>query len=100
MHELWNIRTPLAQAGKMNCDHVQPEVEIFAKRSGSVRCFQIAVRGGNHADIHWILFVASHRPDFFFLQHSQKLGLHLERQFTDFIEENCAAISRVKQSRL
>src|SRR5690348_1289317 len=44
--------------------------------------------------------IASYRPHFLFLQHPQKFGLHLERQFADLIEKDCAAMPALKKSFL
>ena len=47
--------------------------------------------------IRWLLPTGTH---FFFLQDAQQLGLQFQRQFADFVEEDCAAIGGLKQSLL
>ena len=84
----------------MNGHDVETEIEIFAKSAGAVGGFEIAVRRGNHADVHWHFFVAAHGPDFLFLQDAQELRLHLERKLADFVEKNRAAVGGLEKARL
>ena len=62
--------------------------------------FEIAVGGGDDAHVHFDSLVAAHRTHFFFLQHAQQLGLHFQRQFADFVQENRTGIGRLKKSLL
>ena len=87
-------------AREMHRHHVQPEIEIFAKSAGAVGRFQVAVRGRDHAHVHWDLFVAPHGPHFLFLQHAQQLRLHFQRKLADFVEEDCAAVRCMKKAGL
>ena len=84
----------------MHSHHIQAEIKVLAKRAVAIFGFEIAIGGGNHAHIHFDLLIAADRADFFFLQHAQQLGLHLLRQFANFIQKNRAAIGRLKKSRL
>ena len=62
--------------------------------------FEIAVGGGDHADIHFGSLIAAHGPDFLLLQDPQQLGLHLQGQFADLIEKDRAAVRRLEQASL
>ena len=75
MRKLRDVRAAFAQARDVDGYHVETEVEIFAKSSGAVSGFQVAVGGGDDADVHWNFFIAADWADFFFLQDAEKLGL-------------------------
>ncbi len=79
-------------AGTNKCYNVQAEVEIFAEGAVLVRGFEIAVRGGDDAHINFDSLIAADRSNFFFLQDAEQLGLQFQRQFSDFVEKDGAAI--------
>ena len=98
MHQRGNIGSPLAQRRQMQGHNVQAEVKVFAERTLFVGGLQVAVGGGDHPDIDFVLMVAAHRPHLFFLQHAQQLGLHLQRQLPNFIQKDRASAGRLKEA--
>ena len=58
--------------------------------------FEIAVGGGDDADIHLDGAVAADAFEFALLQHAQQLGLDAGRNFADFIQQNGAAVGQFK----
>ena len=96
----WEYPNGARAATAVHGHDVQPEIQVLAECAVAILGFQIAIGGGDHAHIHFDLLITADRANFFFLQNAQQLGLHLQRQFADFIEENRAAIGRLKQSRL
>src|SRR2546421_12266569 len=84
----------------MNCDHIQPEIKVLAKLAGAIRSFQIPVRGRDHPNVHFDFVVAADRTHFLLLQETQKFGLHLLRQFSNFIQEDSAVVGGLEKSRL
>src|ERR1700740_3325919 len=62
-----DIGAAFAEWGDVDSDHVQAEVEVFAKRAGSVFLFEVAIGGGDHADVDLCALIAAHGANFFFL---------------------------------
>ena len=87
-------------AGTKRVTTFKSEVEILAEGPVLVGGFQIAVRGGDDAHVDLHALIAADGTHFFFLQHSQQLGLQFQGKFANFIKEDGAAISRLKQSLL
>ena len=50
------------------------------------------------AGVHGNAMGGAHRTDFFFLQSAQQLGLQVQGQFSDFIEEHRTAFSCCQQT--
>jgi hypothetical protein len=65
----------------------QPEVEIAAKLLLSDHLFQVPIGRGHQAYIHALRMGATRLLKLLFLKNSQQLGLELERNISDFIEE-------------
>ena len=95
-----DIGPALAQGRHVHRDHVQAEVEILAESALPVLDLEFAVGSGNHPDVDFHFLVAADRANFFLLQHAQQFGLHLERQFANFVEKNCASAGRLEQAGL
>src|SRR5271155_3625449 len=52
VRQLRDIGAAFAQARDVDGDYVETEVEVFAKSSSTVGGFQVAIGGGDDADIH------------------------------------------------
>ncbi len=100
VHQLRNIGSALAQAGKMDRYDVQAKIKVLAKCSRAISRFEFAVRRRDDANIHGNFVVASHGPNFLLLQNAQQLRLQLERQLANFVQENRSAIRGLKKSSL
>ena len=55
--------------------------------------------GGEDAHVDLDRAVAAHRLEAAFLQHAQQLGLQLERQLADLVEEQGAAVRHLEAAR-
>ena len=81
---------PLAQRRQLDLDDAQPVVEVLAERALRDHRGEVAVRRGDHARVE------RHRPgvadalERALLQHAQQLGLQLERDLGDLVEEQRA----------
>ena len=62
--------------------------------------FQVAISGGNNADVDGPAFGGADGLDLPFLQRAEKLGLHLQRHFADLIQQQGAAIGGFHQPLL
>jgi len=75
-----------------------PEIQILAKSSRGNHRRQIAVGRHHDAGIHFAQLFTANRSNFLILDHMQHLGLHMQWQFADFVEEQGAAIGLGEQS--
>src|SRR5262249_25845564 len=57
---------------------------------------EVAIRGGNHANIDALRAIATQALKFLFLQHAEELGLQLQRDVADFVEKKCAAVGELE----
>ena len=59
---------------------------------------EVAMGGANdsHVDMHGLVITES--SDLTCLKHAEQLGLHRQRQFTDFIQEDGAAVGDFEQA--
>ena len=98
VHKHGDIRTPFAQRRQMNSHDVESEVQIFTKCAFAIGTLEVAVCCGDYANVNAVALIAADRTDFTFLEHAQEFGLHFERQFADFIQENGAAVRGLEES--
>src|SRR5277367_36946 len=84
----------------MDGDYVQTKVKILAERAVAIFRLEVTVGSSHDADIYLHLLIAAYRADFFLLQNPKQLGLQLQRQLADFVEEDGAAVGRLEQSCL
>src|SRR5215467_8444583 len=95
-----NVGTPFAQRRQANGHHVQTEVKVFAEAACAIFGLQITIGSSDDAHVNFDLLIAADWAYFFFLQHTQQLRLHFERQFANFIEEDSSSVSRLEESNL
>src|SRR5438445_10155819 len=84
----------------MHGDDVQAKIQIVPEVTGTVCGFQIAIGGRDDARVNLEFLIAAHRAHLLLLQEPKKLGLHFERQFSNFVQENGAAIRRLEKACL
>ena len=82
----------LAQGRHVDVQDVQPEIKVLAKITGIDHSLEVAVGGGNQADIDLDRFVAPDAFESAGLEHAQQLHLHSGVDFTDLVEEERAAV--------
>ena len=70
-----DVLGPLAKCGNAQIDHVQPIEQILAERAVLDRFGQVAVGGGDDADIDLDRLGAADAIDLAFLDGAQQLGL-------------------------
>ena len=72
-------------------------------RRGSGRrrlsCRQVAIGGGNQADVDLARFERTHTLNFAVLEHTQQLGLHTRRKFADLVEKDRSAVGGFEEAR-
>ncbi len=90
--DVLQISQALAQRRQPERDHVQAVKQILAKSPVAHRLFQIAIRRGNDAHVRAPGLRLAKPLVFLFLQQAEQFGLNLQRQFSDLIQEQRAAV--------
>ena len=91
---------PLAKRRQKYRHDVQTIVEVLAKRAVADHLGQIAVGGGNQADIDVAFVGIADFFDLFRLQRPQQFSLGFHAQVADFVEEQRALVGGLEQPLL
>src|SRR5690606_32834884 len=91
-----HVAPPLAQGRNVDGKDVEPVVEILAKCPVAHRLAQVAIGRGNDADIHLLRPGGADRLELSFLEDAKQLGLELQRQLADLVEEDRSAVGEGK----
>ena len=81
----------------MNRADVEPEVEIVAERSRGHHLGEVAVGGGDDADVDARRLGRPDAPDLVLLEDAEQLDLGGQRQVADLVEEDRAAVGRLEE---
>jgi hypothetical protein len=98
-HKL-NVALALSKWGKLDLHYIQPEIKVLPEGPGADRRFQIAIGGGDDANIDMPAFGRADRLHFAFLQSAQELGLQVDGHVADFVEKERAALGCFQQTLL
>ncbi len=82
----------------MDWEDVQSIVEIVTKLAIGDHLFQIAISGGDQANVGLDQFIAAQTFKLLLLQYAQQFGLKLQRHVAHFIEEQRAFIGQLETS--
>ena len=88
----------LGETGTREFDGAEAVEKIFAEASGENFGAQIAIGGGDQADVHGAHFGRTHALDFAILNHAEQLRLHRQRSLADFVEEHGAAVGEFEKA--
>ena len=80
------------KAGVQQADHVEPVVQVLAKPAGANQGLQVLVGGRQDADVDRDRLRAADALERHLLEHAQQLGLDLEVDVADLVEEERAAV--------
>ncbi len=92
------VGSPRPQRRQVDLNDVDAVVEVLAEAAFLDGRFQVAVRGGQHADVDGNFLLAADRPDLALLQGPQQLGLRGQRHLADFIEKQRPALGQREKS--
>ena len=87
-----NIFLAVAQRRQRQVDHVEAVVQILAEAPFLHQLLQIGVGGGHDAHVDADGFGRAQRHELALLDHAQQLGLGLERDGADLVEEDGPAV--------
>ena len=79
---------------------LKPVIQVFAELAFGDALFEVGVGRRQHAHVHGLRAVLADRHDLALLEEAQQLGLHVERQVADFVEEQRAAGGGADQAGL
>ena len=91
-----DILRPFAKRRQADRKHAEPVVQVAPERPLVDHRVEVAVGGGNDADVDASGERAAETFELPFLQHAQQLGLELERHVADFVEEERAPVGQLE----
>ena len=95
-----DVRTTLAQRRHVDRQRVQAVEEIAPELALLDRLVEVLVRGGDDAHVHLHRVRRAHAIDFAGLDGAQQLGLGLEREVADLVEEQRALVGALEPAAL
>ena len=90
----------LAQRRQVDADDVQPVEEVLAEPALLHLVLQVDVGGGDDAHVDLDRLHAAQAHELALLHHAQQLGLRLERDVADLVEEDAALVGELEQALL
>ena len=91
----------LAQRRNLDVEHVEPVVQVGPEFALFDPLGQIAVGGGDHADVGGRLHaIGADAPDLAVLEKAEHESLHAQTGLADFVEEDGAAVGEFQQAGL
>src|SRR5271169_4701568 len=88
VHEYRDILAAVAQRWQFDAEDIEPIKKIGTEFTFLDQFFQILVGGSDAAKVYLDDLIATHAGDFALLQHAQQIGLGLESDVTDLVQEN------------
>src|SRR5208282_2639272 len=92
VYEYGDVFLSIAQRRDLDAEDIEPIEKIGTELTLLDQFFQILVGGGDAAEVHLDSLVAAHSCDFALLQYAQQVGLGLQADVADFVQENCPAL--------
>src|SRR4051812_27502825 len=86
----------LSQRRDVDGEHAETIVKIGPEESGRYVRLEIAVGGGNDANVDPTRTIVSDPLELAFLQHPEKLRLELDRNLAHFVEQDRTGVSELK----
>ena len=90
VHEAGNLVAAFAERANREADDVEPVEEILAEAAGADGVLEVAVGGGDDADVDGQGRGLAERGDFTGLEEAEELGLEVEAELADLVEEEGA----------
>ena len=100
LHEQRDVVAPLAQRRQVDADDVQPVEEVLAEPPVLHLLLQVDVGRGDDADVDLDRLHAAEAHELALLHHAQQLGLRLDRDVADLVEEDAALVGEIEHALL
>src|SRR5262245_41550414 len=100
MHQGREVLRAVAKGRQADREHIQAVEQIAPELAVLDVCREIAVGGGDDANVHSRRAWAAKPIDAALLQNTQELRLQFKRQLADFIEKDRAALCNLESARL
>src|SRR3990170_8057497 len=97
--ELWDIGAPLPQWRDDDGYDVQPIEKVFPKRASLDLILQVFIGGSDDPDIDLDVLPAPNPPHLPFLQGAQYLGLQVDVQLADLVQEQGALVGCLEEAQ-
>ena len=94
-----HVLAALLERRQPDGEDVEPEVEVLAEPPAADLLLQVPVGGADDAHVHLHLGAPAQPPDLPLLEHPQELGLQLQRQVPDLVEEERAVVRHLEVAR-
>ena len=95
LHEQPDVLAALPQGSERDVEDVEAEVEILAEPSRLDLLLQVAVGGADHPYVDRDLALAAEPAQPFLLEDAEELGLQLDGNLADLVEEERAAVRQL-----
>src|SRR4051812_10476119 len=99
LREHLHVVFAIPQRWKRESHDIESVVQILSKRAGSNGMAEVHMGRRDHTDVDLPNALPAHSSDASGLQRAEKLGLQVERQTADLVEEDRASISELEQTR-
>src|SRR5712671_3055900 len=93
-----DVICPLSQCWDLDRKHIEPIVEVFTKAARRNFLLQVTIGCSDDPDIREPRPILAYALVTLLLQDAEQFALQSHRNFTDFIQENRPAFSRLETS--
>src|SRR5437868_13301949 len=95
-----NVLHAVAQRRQIHADYIEPIIKVLAEPAFLYELLQIDIGGSNNANIDLHFLDSTQMHEFSVLKNAQDLRLSVESHGADFIQEQRALVSDLKQTLL
>src|SRR5437764_12216384 len=99
VYESLDVFAPLAQRWQRQAHNVQAPVEVFTKTPTRNRALRVNVGRCNYAHVKFKRSAPADSRNLFLLKRAKEFYLHVQLQFSDFIQKARAALRLFKATR-
>ena len=100
LRERFDLLAPIAKRRQFDRDHTQPVVEVLAEFPFCDQLLQIRIRRGDDTHVHGEGGRLAERVDLAGFEEAQQLGLQVETELADLVEEQRPVLCGPDQARI
>ena len=97
--QLEDVLPPLAERRRVQADHVEPVVQVLAEPPRLDQGLEVLVGRGHDPDVDADRLRAADALERHLLEHAEQLGLDLQVDVADLVEEQRAAVGLLEPAR-